>query len=187
MAYTDIPNLFYIVFSEENDRASIYDNNLDCKWEGNLAHHGWSCIKHSDLITSSDRFLYNSLCNVISWPSLFPVRPLWTTNWSKSGSIQFRHLSRCQILPYAPPSFSFPDNGWNGSRSPNPLHWICLLSQDECPSQRIDPCLRPGFPWGSGGFRPFVSHGAFFHRDIVLASADVCPFYLICFYYSADE
>jgi hypothetical protein len=35
MAYTDIPNIFYIVFSEENDRASIYDNNLDCKWQDN--------------------------------------------------------------------------------------------------------------------------------------------------------
>jgi len=39
MAYTDIPNIFYIVFSKENDRAWIYDNNLVCKWEDNLAHH----------------------------------------------------------------------------------------------------------------------------------------------------
>jgi hypothetical protein len=40
MAYTDIPNIFYIVFSEENDHAAIYDKNLACKWEGNLAHNG---------------------------------------------------------------------------------------------------------------------------------------------------
>jgi hypothetical protein len=40
MAYTEIPNIFYIVFSVENDRAWIYDKNLACKWQGNLAHNG---------------------------------------------------------------------------------------------------------------------------------------------------
>jgi hypothetical protein len=39
MAYTDIPNLFYIVFSGENDHVRIYDKELTCKWDGNLAHN----------------------------------------------------------------------------------------------------------------------------------------------------
>jgi hypothetical protein len=40
MAYTEIPNIFYIVFNEENDRAGIYDKNLACKWEVKLVHNG---------------------------------------------------------------------------------------------------------------------------------------------------
>lgn len=39
IAYTDIPKLFYIVFSEENDHVKIYDNCLTCRWETNLVQN----------------------------------------------------------------------------------------------------------------------------------------------------
>lgn len=40
MAYTEIPNIFYIVLSKENDRAWIYDKSLVCKWQDDLVHDG---------------------------------------------------------------------------------------------------------------------------------------------------
>jgi hypothetical protein len=39
MVYTDIPNIFYIVFSKESDHATIYDNTSTRRSEDDLVHN----------------------------------------------------------------------------------------------------------------------------------------------------